>query len=95
MAICSVSFGFADIAIASFFRNGSLCWLRGSLPIAGRGRSLRGRCACHPAFEKLRRLEQIQLAVRSRACQALLDAGARLTVETLRRARTAQGVMRL
>ena len=75
--------GIADIAIASFFRNGSYA---GFLPDAARwpkSSSFVELVLRHPAFQRLHQLEMIQLSttIEGRR-QALLDAGAKLTEET-------------
>ena len=88
--------GIADIAIASFFRNGSYA---GFVPDAARWpKTLASSSWClrHPAFERLHQLEMIQLSttIEGRR-QALLDAGARLTAETYGQREPRKGVMRL
>ena len=68
-----------------------------SMPIAGRRPPASStEVLSHPAFEKLHRLEQIQLgtSIQGRR-QALLDAGARLTAETYGEREPRKGVMRL
>jgi len=85
-----------DIAIASFFRNAAYADFTVD---AGRwpkvARFVRGTLA-HPVFEKLLKLEQIQLgtSIAGRR-QALIDAGARLTTETLGEKEPRRGIMRL
>ena len=88
--------GLADIAIASFFRNGSYA---GFVPDAGRWpRTARfvELVLHHPAFQRLYQLEMIQLStsIEGRR-QALLDAGARLTAETYGQREPRKGMMRL
>ena len=88
--------GLADIAIASFFRNGSYA---GFVPDAGRWPKTARFVALvlhHPAFQRLHQLELIQLSatIEGRR-QALLDAGARLTAETYAQRQPRKGVMRL
>jgi glutathione S-transferase len=90
------SFGLADIAIASFFRNADYAGFevdRERWPTTAR---FVADVLAHPAFEKLHRLEQIQLAssIQGRR-QALLDAGARLTAETCGQREPRKGMMRL
>ena len=88
--------GLADIAIASFFRNGAM-WASKSIRTVGqRPRDLSTKVLSHPAFEKLHRLEQIQLStsIQGRR-QALLDAGAKLTSETYGEREPRKGIMRL
>jgi len=88
--------GLADIAIASFFRNADYA---GFEIDAGRwpkvARFVRETLA-HPVFEKLLKLEQAQLgaSVAGRR-QALIDAGAKLTPETLAVREPRPGIMRL
>ena len=88
--------GLADIAIASFFRNAEYAdflvdpkrWPRTARFVAD--------VLAHPAFEKLHRLERIQLSASiAGRRQALLDAGARLTAETYGTKEPRRGVMRL
>jgi glutathione S-transferase len=88
--------GLADIAIASFFRNGAYA---GFAPDAARWPKVArfvDEVLAHPAFEKLHRLEMIQLnaTIQGRR-QALLEAGARLTTETYGQREPRKGVMRL
>jgi glutathione S-transferase len=86
----------ADIAIASFFRNAAYADFAVD---AGRwpkvARFVRETLA-HPVFDKLLKLEQIQLGASiSGRRQALIDAGARLTTETLGEKEPRRGIMRL
>jgi glutathione S-transferase len=88
--------GLADIAIASFFRNGSYA---GFVPDAARWPNTARFVELvlwHPAFQRLHQLEMIQLSasIEGRR-QALLDAGAKLTVETYGQREARRGVMRL
>jgi glutathione S-transferase len=88
--------GLADIAIASFFRNGSYA---GFVPDAGRWPKTSRFVELvlrHPAFQRLHQLELIQLStsIEGRR-QALLDAGAKLTEETYGQREPRKGVMRL
>jgi glutathione S-transferase len=88
--------GLADIAIASFFRNATYAGFEvdsGRWPKTAR---FVADVLAQPAFEKLHRLEQIQLSasIQGRR-QALLDAGARLTAETYGEREPRKGVMRL
>jgi glutathione S-transferase len=88
--------GLADIAIASFFRNGSYA---GFVPDAARWpktSSFVELVLRHPAFQRLHQLEMIQLSstIEGRR-QALLDAGAKLTQETYGQREPRKGVMRL
>jgi glutathione S-transferase len=88
--------GLADIAIASFFRNAAYADFAvdgGRWPKVAR--FVRGTLA-HPVFEELLMLEQIQLgaSITGRR-QALIEAGARLTAETLGMKEPRRGIMRL
>jgi glutathione S-transferase len=88
--------GLADIAIASFFRNGAYAGFSpdpARWPKVARFVEL---ALSHPAFEKIHRLEMIQLSASiEHRRQALLDAGARLTAETYGQREPRKGVMRL
>ena len=88
--------GLADISIASFFRNASYA---GFIPDPARWprtSRLVDAVLAHPAFERIHRLEMIQLStsIEGRR-QALLDAGAKLTQETYGQREARMGVMRL
>ena len=88
--------GLADIAIASFFRNGSYA---GFVPDAARWprtSSLVELVLHHPTFQRLHQLEMIQLSttIEGRR-QALLDAGVKLTSETYAQREPRKGKMRL
>jgi len=88
--------GIADIAIASFFRNGSYA---GFVPDAARWPRTSAFVELvlrHPAFQRLHALEMIQLSttIEGRR-QALLDAGAKLTEITYGQREPRKGVMRL
>jgi glutathione S-transferase len=88
--------GLADISIASFFRNAAYA---GFIPDASRWpRTARlvEQMLSHPAFEKIHKLEKIQLStsIEGRR-QALQDAGARLTAETYGQREPRKGIMRL
>lgn len=89
-------FGLADISIASFFRNAAYA---GFEPDAGRwpcvARYVRAALA-HDAFGVTKAFEDIQRSVDVKGRrQALLDAGAPLTAETLGVATPRKGKMRL
>jgi glutathione S-transferase len=90
------SIGLADIAIASFFRNGDYVGYRVDPDRWPRTARFVDEVLAHPAFEKLYRLEQIQLStsIQGRR-QALLEAGAKLTAETYGEREPRKGVMRL
>ena len=89
-------FGLADIAVASFFRNAFYVdfaidegrWPRTAAFIA--------RVLAQPVFEKLRRYEEIQLgtSIAGRR-RALLEAGARLTEQSLGERVPRKGIMPL
>ena len=88
--------GLADIAIASFFRNGSYA---GFVPDEGRWPKTTAFVELvlrHPAFQRLHQLEMIQLSttIEGRR-QALLDAGAKLTEETYGQREPRKGIMQL
>lgn len=88
--------GIADIAIASFFRNAAYA---GFTPDAARWPRVArfvDLVLGHAAFQKLHRIEMIQLSttIQGRR-QALLDAGARLTTETYGQREPRKGIMRL
>lgn len=88
--------GLADIAIASFFRNGSYA---GFTPDPGRWPRTANFVALvlsHPAFARIHNLEMIQLSasIEGRR-QALQDAGAKLTEETYGQREPRKGVMKL
>ncbi len=88
--------GLADIAIASFFRNGSYA---GFAPDAARWPKVTRFVELvlhHPAFQRLYQLEMIQIStsIEGRR-QALLDAGAKLTAETYGQREPRKGVMQL
>jgi glutathione S-transferase len=96
---CGFLFGeisLADIAIASFFRNAAYADFAvdsGRWPKIAR--FVRDTLA-HPVLEKLLKLEQIQLSASiAGRRQALIEAGARLTTETLGMNEPRQGIMRL
>ena len=88
--------GVADISIASFFRNGAYA---GFEPDSGRWPRTAAfvkRTLDHPCFADVLRFEDVQRSaeIRSRR-QALLDAGAPLTKETLGLREPRRGMMRL
>ena len=88
--------GAADIAVASFFRNGAYAGSRPT-PRAGRGprRSSSARSPIRPS-PSLLKFEDVQRSaeIKSRR-QALLDAGAPLTAETMGLREPRRGMMRL
>lgn len=88
--------GLADIAIASFFRNGSYAGFNPDPGRWPRTANFVSMVLSHPAFSRIYNLEMIQLSasIEGRR-QALLDAGARLTSETLGQREPRKGVMRI
>lgn len=90
------AFGLADIAVASFFRNAFYVdfavdqdkWPRTAAYVA--------RMLAQPVFEKLRHFEEIQLgtSIAGRR-QALIDAGARLSEQSLGERVPRKGIMPL
>jgi glutathione S-transferase len=88
--------GLADISIASFFRNADYAGFSPDASRWPRTARLVEQVLRHPAFEKIHKLEMIQLnaSIEGRR-QALLDAGARLTAETCGQREPRKGVMRL
>jgi glutathione S-transferase len=90
------SVGLADIAVASFFRNAAYADFTPDAARWPRVARFVEIVLAHPAFEKIHRLEMIQLSasIEGRR-QALLDAGARLTAETLGQREPRKGMMRL
>lgn len=90
------SIGIADISIASFFRNGAYAGFETDAARWPRTAAFVGRALAHPCFADLLRFEDVQRSaeIRSRR-QALLDAGAPLTTETLGVREPRRGMMRL
>jgi glutathione S-transferase len=88
--------GLADIAVATFFRNGAHV---GAEPDPGRWPAVAefvGRALAHPCFDSLLPFEQVQLgASPAGRRQALLAAGAPLSAETMATREPRKGVMRL
>jgi glutathione S-transferase len=88
--------GLADIAIATFFRNGAYV---GFEPDPGRWPRVAGfaaRALAHPCFAATFPLEQVQLSTDPKGRRkALLAAGARLTAETLGTREARPGIMPL
>lgn len=88
--------GLADIAIASFFLNGRYA---GFETDAGRWPRTAGfveRTLAHPCFADLLRFEDVQRSAHIKGRrQALVDAGARLSAETLGLRQPRRGMMRL
>ena len=88
--------GLADISIASFFRNASHAGFSPDPSRWPRTARLVSEALAQPAFEKIHRLELIQLnaSIEGRR-QALVNAGAKLTEETYGQREPRRGVMRL
>ncbi|HLL30253.1 MAG TPA: glutathione S-transferase family protein [Allosphingosinicella sp.] len=88
--------GLADIALATFFRNGAYAGFepdRGRWPLVA---DFAERALAHPCFASLLPFEQAQLGATPQGRRhALLAAGAPLTAETLGTREPRKGVMRL
>lgn len=88
--------GAADIAIASFFRNGAYAGFDTDASRWPRTSSFVGRTLAHPCFTDLLKFEDVQRSAEIKGRrQALLDAGAPLTAETLGMREPRKGMMRL
>ena len=89
-------FGLADIAIASFFRNAAYADFEPDAERWPRVAAFVGRALAQDAFASTKRFEDIQRSVDIKGRrQALLDAGAPLTDETLGTTTPRRGMMRL
>ncbi len=88
--------GVADISIASFFRNGAYAGFETDAARWPRTAGFVERTLAHPCFADLLRFEDVQRSaeIKSRR-QALLDAGAPLTSETMGLREPRRGMMRL
>jgi glutathione S-transferase len=88
--------GAADIAIASFFRNGAYAGFEPDAKRWPRTAAFVERTLAHPAIASLLKFEDVQRSaeIKSRR-QALLDAGAPLTAETMGLREPKRGMMRL
>jgi glutathione S-transferase len=88
--------GIADISVATFFRNGSYAGFEIDAQRWPRAAQWVGRTLGHPCFADLLRFEDVQrnADIKGRR-QALLDAGARLTQQTLGEREPRRGMMRL
>lgn len=88
--------GAADIAIASFFLNGTYAGFSIDAARWPRAAALTERTLAHPCMSSLRPLEDVQrnADIRGRR-QALLDAGAKLTEQTLAVRSPRKGMMEL
>ena len=88
--------GVADIAIASFFRNGAYAGFSTDAKRWPRTAAFVERALAHPCIANLLLLEDVQrnADIKGRR-QALLDAGARLTEQTMGMREPRKGMMRL
>ena len=88
--------GLADIALATFFRNGHYAGFEVDPARWPRVAGFVGRALAHPCFADTLKFEQVQLgASPAGRRQALLAAGAPLTAETMATSEPRRGVMRL
>ncbi len=88
--------GLADIAVASFFRNADYAGFEPDPKRWPRTAAFVSRTLAHPAIASLLPFEDVQRGVEiKRRRQALLDAGAPLTEETLGTREPRKGYMRL
>jgi glutathione S-transferase len=88
--------GAADISIASFFRNGAYADFEPDAARWPRTCSFVQRTLAHACFADLLRFEDVQRSAEIKGRrQALLDAGARLTAETMGQREPRRGMMRL
>jgi glutathione S-transferase len=88
--------GVADISVASFFRNGAYAGFETDGDRWPRTAAFVERTLAHPCFANLLRFEEVQRSAEIRGRrQALLDAGAPLTSETLGLREPRRGMMRL
>jgi glutathione S-transferase len=88
--------GLADIALATFFRNGAHLGFEPDPARWPRTAGFVGRALAHPCFASLLPFEQAQLSTTPQGRrQALLAAGAPLTAETVGTREPRRGVMRL
>ncbi|MEO5578542.1 MAG: glutathione S-transferase family protein [Sphingomicrobium sp.] len=89
-------FGLADIAVASFFRNAFYVGFSIDQDRWPRTAAYVDRTLAQPVFETLRRYEEIQLSTSiAGRRQALADAGARLTEQSMGERTPRKGIMRL
>jgi glutathione S-transferase len=88
--------GIADISVASFFRNGAYADFTPDPDRWPRTAAFVERTLAHPAIASLLPFEDVQRSVEIRSRrQALLDAGAPLTAETMGTREPRRGVMQL
>ena len=88
--------GLADIAIATFFRNGDYAGWKVDKERWPKVHRFVTEALVHPAFEELYRYEKVQLSVDVKGRRhALLEAGAPLASETVGTREPRKGLMRL
>jgi glutathione S-transferase len=88
--------GVADVSIASFFRNGAYAGFEVDAARWPRSAAFVERTLAHPCFADLLRFEDVQRSAEIKGRrQALLDAGAPLTAETMGVREPRRGMMRL
>lgn len=88
--------GAADISIASFFRNGAYAGFEPDSARWPRSSAFVERTLSHACFKDLLRFEDVQRSAEIRGRrQALLDAGAPLTADTMGLREPRRGMMRL
>jgi glutathione S-transferase len=88
--------GAADIALASFFRNGAYAGFETDADRWPRTAAFVERTLAHPAIAGLLKFEDVQRGVEIKGRrQALLDAGAPLTADTLGERQPRRGMMTL
>jgi glutathione S-transferase len=88
--------GAADISIASFFLNGAYADFHPDPSRWPRTAAFVDRTLAHPAFADLLRFEEVQRSAEIKGRrQALLDAGAPLTADTMGLRQPRRGLMRL
>ena len=88
--------GAADIAVASFFRNAEYAGFTVDTSRWQRTAAFVERTLSHPSMAQLKHFEDVQRSVEIKSRrQALLDAGARLTAETMGVREPRKGMMRL
>lgn len=88
--------GIADISVSSFFQNGAYAGFETDPERWPRTASFVSRTLAHPSIAELLVLENVQRSAEIRGRrQALIDAGAKLTSETLGLHEPRRGMMRL
>ena len=89
-------FGLSEISIASFFRNAAYAGFVIDPDRWPKTATYVDQALSHPAFEKLGELEAIQLSASiAGRRQALIEAGANLTAETMGEREPRKGIMQL